>query len=74
MERMDPRPSPRLRDMADDVVQHLTVAEYALAAGDVATAQIALDRALGLARHVATALIVPVDGEKPGPGDLVRPA
>ena len=71
---MNPRPSSRLRDTADDVVQHLTVAEYALTAGDVETARAALDRALRLARHVATALIAPEHGDKPGPGDLVRPA
>jgi hypothetical protein len=71
---MNPRPSTRLRDIADDVVQHITVAEYALAAGDAVTAQAALDRALALAREVATALIAADHGDKAGPGDLIRPA
>jgi hypothetical protein len=43
-------------EQADDVVQHLTVATYALSVGDLSSASSAVDAALAASRHVVTDL------------------
>jgi hypothetical protein len=58
----DPGPeiSPRQRELLereDDVVQHLTVAKFALAIGDVDAANAAVDAALSRSRRTITDMV-----------------
>jgi signal transduction histidine kinase len=61
-------------EINDNVVQGLTVAKYALDAGDPAHAKEAVERTLSSARHIVTELLNDEDETdlKLGPGDLVR--
>jgi hypothetical protein len=63
----------RLRDVADDIVSHLTAADLALTAGDLEASRAAVAQALGGARELAAALLTADVGHRPGPGELVRP-
>jgi hypothetical protein len=58
-------------ERGDDVVQHLTVAKYALAVGDVAAADAAVDAALSSSRRTLTDL-VDSPSSSPRAGTLVR--
>jgi signal transduction histidine kinase len=60
-------------EINDNVVQGLTVAKYALDAGDQAHAHEAVQKTLGAARHIVTELLGNEDEELDlGPGDLIR--
>jgi hypothetical protein len=60
-----------LLEREDDVVQHLTVAKFALAIGDVAAADAAVDAALSNSRRTITDM-VDETGASPLAGRLVR--
>ncbi|HEX3908610.1 MAG TPA: hypothetical protein VHW92_11840 [Mycobacteriales bacterium] len=66
--------SPQQRELLereDDVVQHLTVAKFALAIGDVAAANAAVDAALSRSRRTITDMVdVPASTRRAG--KLVR--
>jgi hypothetical protein len=66
--------TPRQRELLereDDVVQHLTVAKFALAIGDVAAANAAVDAALSRSRRTITDMVdVPASTRRAG--KLVR--
>jgi hypothetical protein len=70
----DPDVARRQREMLereDDVVQHLTVAKFALALGDVATADAAVDAALSNSRRTMTDM-ADTAGMSPRAGKLIR--
>jgi hypothetical protein len=60
-----------LLEREDDVVQHLTIAKFALAIGDVAAADAAVDAALSRSRRTITDM-VDVSTASPKAGKLVR--
>jgi hypothetical protein len=60
-----------LLEREDDVVQQLTVAKFALAIGDVATADAAVDAALSNSRRTITDM-VGVPAATPRAGRLIR--
>lgn len=60
-----------LLEREDDVVQHLTVAKFALAIGDVAAADAAVDAALSCSRRTITDM-VDVPAATGRAGKLVR--
>jgi hypothetical protein len=64
------RKQQELLEREDDVVQHLTVAKFALALGDVAAADAAVDAALSNSRRTITDMVVPT--ASPRAGKLVR--
>lgn len=56
-----------LLEREDDVVQHLTVAKFALAVGDVAAANAAVDAALRRSRRTITDMVdVPTSARRAG--------
>lgn len=61
-------------EINDNVVQGLTVAKYAMDAGDMARAKEAVEHTLMSARHIVTDLLNEDDADdlKLGPGDLIR--
>ena len=61
-------------EINDNVVQGLSVAKYALDAGDEGRAKLAVERTLASARHIVTELLNDEEDAdlKLGPGDLVR--
>jgi hypothetical protein len=60
-----------LLEREDDVVQHLTIAKFALAIGDVAAADAAVDAALSRSRRTITDMVdVPTSSRRAG--KLVR--
>ncbi|HYN37092.1 MAG TPA: hypothetical protein VEV82_08980 [Actinomycetota bacterium] len=61
-------------EINDNIVQGLTVAKYAMDAGDLARAKEAVEQTLMSARHIVTDLLNEDDGDdlKLGPGDLIR--
>jgi hypothetical protein len=60
-----------LLEREDDVVQHLTVAKFALAIGDVAAADAAVDAALSNSRRTITDMVDEAD-TSPRAGKLIR--
>jgi hypothetical protein len=60
-----------LLEREDDVVQHLTVAKFALAIGDVAAADAAVDAALSNSRRTITDMVDAADASGHA-GKLVR--
>jgi hypothetical protein len=60
-----------LLEREDDVVQHLTIAKFALAIGDVAAADAAVDAALSNSRRTITDM-VDLANDSPRAGKLVR--
>jgi hypothetical protein len=60
-----------LLEREDDVVQHLTIAKFALAIGDVAAADAAVDAALSNSRRTITDMVGASD-HSPRAGRLVR--
>jgi hypothetical protein len=60
-----------LLEREDDVVQHLTIAKFALAIGDVAAADAAVDAALSNSRRTITDMVDDEDAS-PRAGKLVR--